>query len=84
MTLKESDHPIVQRYLAVLLDLCDNDDEHTGFAIGCKLGLSLGVHHPEYALALQRILNEHWGPTNSKDACDAFIERLPLEEMPVE
>lgn len=78
MNLKSSVHPIVQRYLAVLLDISANDDEHTGFAIGCKLGLSLAVHHPEYALALQRILSEHWGPTNSKDAADAFIERVPL------
>ena len=78
MTLKDSDHPIVQRYLAVLLAMSNNDDEYTGFAIGCHLGLALAVYHPEYALALNRILNEHWGPINSKGAANAFTKRVPI------
>lgn len=75
-------HPVVERYFAVMKSLAaGHGDEISGWmALGVKLGLTISSTSPEYALALLKILDEHWAPgvPNSKDAAYAFMERVPI------
>ena len=71
-----------QRLLRYVTEALKDDNDGFNFATGVHLGLAIAIHHPEYAVAMDRAINAtgmDTGNPSSRSMADGLVNAVPIE-----